>query len=558
MPDHPFGAWSLAPPLVAIVLAIATRHAAWSLLAGVAAGAVILAKGNVLAAVPQLLETHLWSVFANDDRLRVFAFTLLMGAMVGVIGAAGGMRGLVDAISPLAKNRRRGQLATWLLGLVIFFDDYANTMLLGSTLRPLCDRLRISREKLAYLVDSTSAPVAGLALVSTWVAGEIGFVQAGIDQLDGVQCSAFDLFFRSIPYRFYVWWALVFVFLVAVMRRDFGPMYAAEMRTKQEGATPTSEMGEPQDASLPRAHWLFAVVPVVVTVAAIVALLINSGQAEILENDPEATPTLMETFGQADSYRALLWGSLAGLAVAVVMSLSGRLLSARQVSAAAGVGASHMLPALVILWLASSLSAMTGNQPTASDKHDREIQTAVAEASEQPTPELPPYAYRAYRLYTGDYLGQQVAGAIAPWLLPTVVFLLASGVAFATGTSWGTMGIVMPIAVPLAYGLLAGDSTAAVARHPIMLATIGSVLAGSIFGDHCSPISDTTVLSSQASGCDHIAHVWTQLPYALLVGGAAIVCGTLPIGLGMSVWIAQPLGIAVLVAAMWMFGRRTE
>mgnify|MGYP002623553414 CR=1 FL=1 len=539
--NHPYGLWSLLPPIAAIVLAIITRRAALSLFCGVAIGALILAHGNPVVAVPELLETHLWQVGTDNDRLRVFAFTLLMGAMVGVISRSGGMKGLVDAITPLASNRRRGQLATWMLGLVVFFDDYANTMLLGSTLRPLCDRLRISRAKLAYLVDSTSAPVAGLALVSTWVAGEISYVQDGLNNTTAaegttIEAEAFSLFLASIPYRFYVLWALVMVPLVAILARDFGAMRKAEHNalTGKDGTKSDAfaEDGQPTTS----AHWLFAVIPVVVTVAAIVALMWATGRASLLKEDSDANPSLMQMFGDADPYGSLLWGSLAGLLCAFALTFAGRLLSMKSTIDAAGRGARQMLPALLILWLASSLSTMTGGELGPDES----------------------FSEQSYRLYTGEYLSASIGSELPAWLLPTLIFVLSAGVAFATGTSWGTMGIVMPMAIPLAVSVLQSGSVVVDPGNPILLCTIGSVLAGAIFGDHCSPISDTTVLSSQASGCDHIAHVWTQLPYALVVGLITILFGTLPIGLGVNVWFLLPGGVVVMAIALLLLGKRVE
>ncbi len=230
---HPFGWLSLLPPLLVIFLAIATGRIVVSLILGVFVGALISAGGNPLIAVAGALETHLWQALADPDHLRVFVFTLLMGAMVGVMHRSGGMHGLVDSLLRWVTSRRRAHLTTWLLGLIIFFDDYANTLLLGGTLRPMTDRFRISREKLAYLVDSTAAPVAGLALVSTWVAGEVGYIQAGLDELGAAadQLDAFGVLVATLPYRFYVLWALVFVALVGWTGRDFGPMLAAERRT---------------------------------------------------------------------------------------------------------------------------------------------------------------------------------------------------------------------------------------------------------------------------------------------------------------------------------------
>ena len=559
--NHPFGLWSLLPPVAAIVLAIVTRRAALSLFIGVVIGALILAGGNPLIAVPQLLETHLWAVGTDDGRLRVFAFTLLMGAMVGVISRSGSMRGLVDAVMPLASNRQRGQLAGWALGLVIFFDDYANTVLLGNTLRSLFDRLKISREKLAYVVDSTSAPVAGLALISTWVAVEIENIRLGVADIGVVPEAdagriAFDLFLYSIPYRFYLIWALLFVPLVALLGRDFGPMRRAELSSLDgDSETERRVSGQGEVTS----HWSFAIIPVAVCVSVVIALLYVGGLNSLREAETPPPETLQNIIAYSDSYVALLWGALAGLLAAMGLTRLGGLLTGRQLVEAAGHGARLMLPALVILWLAASLSGMTGGSPSEVSSEDAESEQTWKQA----------FPDHATKLYAGTYLRGQVETRMESredvtgrsslvWLLPTTIFVLASTVAFATGTSWGTMGLVMPMAIPLAHGLLGGDPSLLGARDPILLCTIGSVLAGAIFGDHCSPISDTTVLSSQASGCDHVSHVWTQLPYALLVGGIAIVCGTLPVGLGVNAWLLLPLGLVAMLLSLLVVGKRVE
>lgn len=590
--DHPYGWLCLIPPLLAILLAITTRRVLLSLLAGLFAGCLITAGGNLLVAVPDLLQQQLWATLVDESKLYVAFFTLLMGAMVGVINQNGGMNGLVKAVSKFARGRRSGQLTVWGLGLLIFFDDYANTILLGGALRPLCDRLKISREKLAYLVDSTAAPVAGLALVSTWVAGEISFVADGLANLPAAQSSgeewnAADIFVKSLPYRFYVLWALCLVPIISALGRDFGPMRKAErlaMEKKTDGNNDENADGKKVASS-----W-FATLPILVTVVVIVALLIQSGLAGI----DSAAPSWGEIFGNADAYGSLLYGALAGLVTAVIMTLAGRLCTMNEVSTSAQHGAALMLPALAILWLASAMSTQTGGDPLPSDdlvqaktiiatmeasEADRDeiakrlidtgvshqaIQSAWIEAGYEEATlvngdiVIQAYPERSYRLYTGDYLAALLNDRLSPALLPTLIFLLASGIAFATGTSWGTMGIVMPLAIPLTYSAIHGSGVEVSPDHPIFLAAIGSVLAGAIFGDHCSPISDTTVLSSQASGCDHIAHVWTQLPYALVVGGLSIVCGLLPLGFGAPVWVLLPLGCGALLACVWIFGRSPD
>lgn len=529
------------PPMVAIVAAILTQRIVLSLFLGVVAGSLLLTNGQPLPVLHEVFEEQLWKSLIDDFKLRVFAFTLLMGAMVGIINRSGGMKGLVQLLLPFANTKRRGQLVTWFLGLLIFFDDYANTVLLGNTLRPLADRLKISREKLAYLVDSTAAPVAGLALVSTWVAVELTAVEEGLQLLTSdSETEAFAVFVTSIPYRFYILFALLFVPMVALLNRDFWPMTQAERKASQEDATelaPEESSLDDETAPAPDtpARWFNAAIPISVTVVVILYLIYRTGLANVSEQE---SATIWQVFGQGDSAYALLWGSLIGAGLAAALAWTQRILTWKEISRAAASGAKVVAPALVILWLASTISGMTGGSGEG-------------------------YSEQAHRLYTGDYLSQQFLAfhaeteAAVVWYLPTVVFVLSSAIAFATGTSWGTMTLLMPLVVPTVYNLLGGSPNVMLAEDPILLASVGSVLAGAIFGDHCSPISDTTVLSSQASGCNHIAHVQTQLPYALFVAAVAIAFGTLPVGLGMPIWLTFPLGIVALYAGLRFLGQET-
>ncbi len=551
-PTHPYGWLSLLPPVVAILLAIVTRRVILSLVAGLFAGTLLMHHGNVFAATYDLLERQLWSTLIDEGKLRVFSFTLLMGAMVGVINRGGGMRGLINIVARLAKTRRGAQLSTWFLGLLIFFDDYANTMLLGNTLRPLCDRMKISREKLAYLVDSTAAPVAGVALVSTWIAVELDYIRDGLANLDTVvQWNPFELFVASIKYRFYVLLSLVFVPLVAIFGRDFGPMLKAERRClagnvgDTAGDSTYKDPNEPPEETPTR--WYNAVIPILVTLGVVLALIIQTGKASFLAKFPDVQPTMRDIFGAADSSFALQYGALAGLILAAALAGLQRILTSDQILTAAGNGAKIVLPAIMILWCASTLSRMTGNK------------------SWEGQPSATAYQFKEHRLYTAEWLESQLvrstedeSGGISYPMLPTVVFVLASVVAFCTGTSFGTMGILVPMVVSLAYGMLSASGQTVTPDNPILLSSIGGVLAGAVFGDHCSPISDTTVLSSQASGCNHIAHVWTQMPYALTVGTVSILLGTLPIGYGFSVWVLLPLQVIALLAILLTLGRVTD
>ncbi len=556
MEPHPYGWLSLLPPLVAIVLAIVTRKAALSLLMGIFCGALLTTGGNFFEAVYDTCEVHLWPTFIDPGKLRVFSFTLLMGAMIGVICRCGGMQGFIRLISPLAKTRRGGQLVTWLLGLLIFFDDYANTILLGSTLRPLCDRLKISREKLAYLVDSTAAPVAGLSLLSTWVAVEIEYVREGIETLGtATDWKAIDLFVFSIPYRFYVLTSLVLIPMIALTGRDFGPMLRAERRRLRESYKSSDDPAAPLDEvsrELP-ARWYNAVLPIVVTLGVVMWLLYSTGRQSLSVAVADPTLELRDILGAADSSLSLQYGALAGLVLALLLARIQRLVAWPQLLQAAGQGARIVLPAIAILWSASALSRMTSS---------RSVEGAPTVAS---------YEFKDHRLYTGDFLAQSFLASedtgvdsagrspgMKVKLLPTVVFLLAAFLSFATGTSYGTMGIMLPIVVTLTHALLSSEGAMVAATNPILLASVGSVLAGAVFGDHCSPISDTTILSSQSCACDHVAHVVTQLPYALLVAAVSVIFGTLPLGWGVSVWLLLPLQAVALFALLAIAGQKVE
>jgi Na+/H+ antiporter NhaC len=436
----------------------------------------------------------------------------MIGGMVGIISRSGGMLGIVDHVIRFATNHKRAQVGTAGLGLAIFFDDYANTLVVGNTMRPVTDRLRISREKLAYIVDSTAAPVACIALVTTWIGYEVGLIDAAIASIDGLD-EPYLLFLNSIGYSYYPILALAFVFMVALSGRDFGPMRTAETLARREvagkderSAEQSLSGAEPDPGIEGRAR--NATVPIGVLLVAVISGMIVTGEGD----------NLRAIVGSADSYKALLWGSLLGAATAGIMALASRALDVAGTIDAWLIGVKSMLTAIIILILAWSLASITETLGTAS------------------------------------YLMALLGDALPAAVLPTLVFFLAAGTAFATGTSWGTMGILMPLVVPLTWAMI-GDGAAGSASLPILHSAIACVLAGAVWGDHCSPISDTTILSSMASGCDHVAHVRTQMPYALLVGGVAILAGTLPAGFGMPWWLGLVVGSAALWVALRSFGR---
>jgi len=520
---------SVIPPLIAIGLALAFKDVIIALFTGVFAGALFLYGWNPISAFARTGDAFIVPTLADPDRLTIVIFSTLLGGMVGIISKSGGSQGIVERLAPYATNRRRGQLATWLMGLFIFFDDYANTLLVGSMMRPITDKLKISREKLAYIVDSTAAPVASLVPISTWIGFEIGLIAVEFNRL-GLPYNAYNTFIATIPYRFYPIFALVLGFAIATSRRDFGPMLKAERRAAETGEVlgkghiPLADYA--QSALAPREEIpkraLNAFLPILVVIVLTVVGLYRSGVAALAAEGQgwasfDGTISwLREVFSAASAYNALLWASMAGVLTAFVLPVAQRILPAKEAMEGMLEGFKAMLLAIVVLILAWSIG---------------EVCT---------------------QLHTADYVVGATEKVLSPHLLPALAFVLSAAVAFATGTSWGTMGILFPLVIPIAHGLArqAGLEVGTDPYYTIQLGTISSVLAGSIWGDHCSPISDTTILSSMASGCDHIAHVRTQMPYALGIGALGILVGDIPTAYGLSPWISLVVGTGVILAAI--------
>jgi Na+/H+ antiporter NhaC len=520
------GWYSLLPPLLAIVIALVLREVVTALFVGVWFGALAVAGFNPLVATWRVVDEFVVPALADTDggHVQIVVFSLLLGGMVGIIAKNGGSMGIVEAVSPFARTARRGRIATWLAGMGVFFDDYANTLLVGNTMRPITDRLRISREKLAYLVDSTAAPLAALVPISTWVGYEISLIADGLriaaEQNPAASAgllgmSPFTVFIETIPYRFYPVLALYFAGLTAFMRRDFGAMAVAERRASTGGGLfrpgarlmtdTTSRAMDPKEGIAHR--WWNAGLPVLSVVVVVLVGLWVTGRASA---GPGAS--LYDVFGAADPFITLLWGSLAGCLVAIALSTAQRILTLEESIDAWLSGMRAMLLAMVILTLAWSLGSVT---------------EAIG---------------------TAPYLTQILEGRVALQLLPVIVFATAAAMSFATGTSWGTMAILLPLVIPLSVSLGGFTDTGPDIQYTILLGNVSSVLAGAIFGDHCSPISDTTVLSSMASGCDHVDHVRTQLPYAVIVAVVGMALGDIGTAYGLPVWVALLGGAGVLFA----------
>ncbi|WP_336036194.1 Na+/H+ antiporter NhaC family protein [Halobacterium yunchengense] len=502
-----FGALSVVPPVLAIALAIVTRKAVLSLFLGVWSGAVIFTGGVGLE------QTFTWiaEAISQEDSIfhaQIIIFTLLLGSGVAMMWRLGGSYAVRDWAIERVDTKRKAGFVAWLLGLLLFFDDYANTAVVGSTMKDVSDHLGVSREKLSYIVDSTAAPVATLA-ISSWVAFQLSMIDAGYEAA-GVtdRPGSFEIFLQAIPFNVYSILAIAMVAIVVLSRRDYGEMLAAEHRASttgnvtREDATPMQdvedELGEP-DVSNPRLTSFFGPIAVLVVV--------TIGSALWTGYSPSAT--LYDMVTGADYALALIFGSFAMVASTYALGLAFGTLTLGESVDTTIDGFGIMLTAVTILVLAWSI----GNVVSA--------------------------------LETGDYVAAVVEQFLSPELLPVVVLFTAAFVAFSTGSSWGTMSIVTPIAVPVAWELTG--------THTMVAAVVGVVFSGAIFGDHSSPISDTTVLSATFTGADLIDHVRTQLYYAVTV---VVVAAVLLVVWGytrVTPLALLPVGVLALVGLVYAF-----
>ena len=517
---------SILPPLLAIVLALYLRQVIPALFMGLWFGAWAI-NGFTLAGfwlgLLESFQIHILNAVANTDHSAVILFSLMIGGTVGIISRNGGMQGIVNLIVSWADDARRACLATATMGLAIFFDDYANTLVVGNTMRPVTDSMNVSRAKLAYIVDSTAAPVATIAFVTTWIGYQVGLIGEAVSYIPDLDAQAYLLFLSSIPYNFYPLLAIAFVFMVAWTGRDFGPMAKAEKQAREKGVESgghlessmaedcepiESVVGKPQRA-------INAALPILLLVLGVMGGLYATGRAN-LEID---NPGFKDIIGAADSYKSLMWGSLIGMITAALITMAQRIMSLEEIVNAWYKGLRTMFYAMIILVLAWALGGITE------------------------------------QLRTADFLVSVLGDTLPVQLVPFIVFVLAAFTAFATGSSWGSMGILVPLVIPLTWAVMKVNGYSGPDDMHILYSSIASVLAGSVWGDHCSPISDTTILSSMASGCDHIEHVRTQMPYALLVGVVSIGIGSIPVAFGMPWWLGLLLGAALLYTILLVVGK---
>ena len=534
----PVDGWSIFPPIAAIFVALFSGRVLLGLSLAVLSGGLLTASEAPLyelpfAAMAKAGADYVWTPLKSSFQLYILGFTAALIGMVRVTSLAGGNAGIAALLSSRAESARSTRAAAFLMGLAIFFDDYANTIVVGTTLRPTADRFRVSREKLAYIVDSTAAPVAGVAIISTWIGFEVGLFGDLMRDL-GTGISGYELFFHALPARFYCLFTLGFVAASAWLQRDYGPMYRAEIRARttgqvlRPGAAPLT--GRRSREVLPargvQPAWWAAAAPVLVVIISVIA-----GMAVDTWNNPDVRPVRQESsilsfpywtacFSNADNARVLFLSAILGSAVAVLIAVTRR--------DAAG-GTALIAPSVAIRTWAQGITG---------------IQYAIAIL-------IMAWAIQAVckDIGTSTYLAAALSPLEIPGLLPLLIFFLAASVAFAIGTSWATMAILIPTAVPLAYSL---------GGLPLTVLAAAAVLDGAIFGDHCSPISDTTVMSSIATSSDHLDHVKTQLPYALTTMAVAALAGYVGVALYYPGWLGLVIGFCAIPAILFLFGRNPD
>lgn len=457
------------------------REAVLSLFLGIFVGALFLNHGVPWTAFFRAVDDIILTSLADTDHLVVILFTLFMGGQVEVLNRSPAAQHLLQRFTQRLRSRRRANVVIWLSGVLFFIDDYANILILGNAYRKIVDGLQISRAKLAYLIDTTAAPIASLALVSTWIGFELSVISDSLAAGGTSAYTPFELFVVSIPYRFYPILTLWLSLLICLTGRDFGPMIQSERLARRNPPDNGTEAQVGENPAFRRRDSV-VVVPILVLIAGSIVLLGYDGYrkgAEIVAGNP--WQNLMNLFSTADPFRCLLWASMSASLAAI--GLHGLVLreGAIDVFTRWLDGCRGMFMICIILTLAWSIGDV------------------------------------CHRMETGKYVAGLLGGGLNPHFLPLAVFLFSAGISFATGTSYGTMAIMMPIAVALAVPF--GSD-----RADIMYGTVGSVLGGAIFGDHCSPLSDTTILSAGAGGCSLTEHVSTQLPYALVAALISTIC----------------------------------
>ena len=509
---------STLPPIIAIILAFLTRSIVPSIFVAIWFGSWAVNGMTFTGVFTGLLDTFnvfILNTILDRDHAIIALFSLMLGGMVGIIYRNGGMHGIIQLLIKKANTPKKAQISIWFFGLIIFFDDYSNTLIVGNTSRLLCDKLGISREKLAYLVDSTSAPVATIAVITTWIGFQISIISDSIENISGITESAYLLFINSIAYSFYPFLALFLVGLVVFTGKDFGPMVDAEKKARKNTQIKNTKQNDSEELKVKENipyKAINAILPISILIVSMFYFIFTSGQGD----------TIKDILGSSDTFSALMHSTLLSAFSAAILSIGQRLLTIDETFEAWYGGVKFMMMGLLVLVLA----------------------WALADISKE--------------LHTADYIVSILGDKIPIQILPLVVFIIAAITAFGSGSSWGVMAILMPLVIPLCWAVMDNYGGPSPENIHILYSTIACVLTGAVWADHCSPISDTTILTSMASGCDLMDHVKTQMPYALIAGSIALFLGTVPAGFGVPWWILLGLGFILLVIIVNKYGISTD
>lgn len=531
-----FGIFTLIPPIVAILLAFITKNVVISLFIGVLSGGFILnlTGFNVFGALTQAFLDFInraLNSLSDPWNAGIVMQVLVIGGVINLVAKMGGAKAIAEALAKKAKTAKSAQLITWFLGICVFFDDYANSLIVGPIMKPVADKMKISRERLAFIIDATAAPIAGLAIISTWIGLEVSLISEGFESI-GVEASGFGVFLQTIPYRFYNILILAFIVITIITLREFGPMRKAEISarklkdlTNEEIAVTSSHMDELEPKEGVKLSIWNAIVPIGALIISAIVAFYYSGYSSIMAGDdtaikaivtnsPLSFKAILEVFAASDASIALLQSAIFSTVVAIVMAVWKKIFTISEAIEVWIDGMKGLIITGVILILAWSLGSVI-----------KELGAA-------------------------EYLVEALNGAIPAFLLPSLIFILGAIISFSTGSAYGTMSILMPLAIPLAYKINPEMS--------FVIVSTSAVLTGAIFGDHCSPISDTTILSSMGAGCSHIDHVKTQMWYALFVAAITILFGYIPAGFGLPIYIVLPMSCVALFIGVMIFGKKVE
>lgn len=550
-----FGVFTLIPPIIAIALAFITKDVILALFSGVLSGTFLLSLASNIFSAQNIAFNNIYNTAVNSFS-KIISYVLesasdpvnagiilqilCIGGLVALITKMGGAKAIALQFAKRAKSAVLVQLNTWFLGLLIFFDDYANLLIVGPIMRPLSDKFKISREKFAFIIDSTAAPVAGIAVISTWIGLEVSLIKTAYEHIGISDVSAFGIFIETMPYRFYNIFMLFFVAATAIMGREFGSMYEAEIRAKTTGqVAPISKSGTLNTAELEdqflapkediRIRAFDAIVPIATLIfLSIIGFYLNGfdslkGQElEFANSNPFSFETLRLAFANADSSVVLFQAALFAAIIAIFIGVCRKIFKLKEAIETWIYGWKTMIFTIVLLLFAWSLSSIV-----------KELGTSL-------------------------FITSLLADKLPEFILPATIFAFASAISFAIGTSYGTMGILMPLAVPLAYEVAKLNGMDMSATHHYMVMNISCVLTGAIFGNHCSPIADNVILSSMSAKCDHMEHVRTQIPYALFICAISLITGYIPVSLGLSVWIVLPLNCILIAFLLRIIGKKVE